>query len=309
MLKTIISILILLIIATATLPCMGETPVYIAKSEKLGPKQEDIISTFKSYLDLALGKGYSVSYLTVDQAADLRDEKAVVVTLGKSGLEAVAKGKGLSPVIGTFLSDASYEGAEINSSRPITAIFSNPNPKFQVALLKSFYGDAASFAVFTTSDNTRQEIALIQSAEKLNVPYVHIKEVATSSIRALFEDAKGKKAIILIDDDEVYKRVSLEKFLTYGYDINNMGIIGYSSRIVKSGALATTFSSEEDIARTLADFIKSFENSSILPPQDYSTYFSVEVNKYVARSLDLPERSESEIKKTVEDILSKGTEE
>lgn len=303
------SILMLLIIATATLPCMGETPVYIAKAEKLGPKQEEIIRTFKSYLDSALGQSYSVSYLTVDKAADLMDEKAVVVTLGKSGLEAVANGKGRAPVIATFLSDSSYEWVEIKSSRHVTAIFSNPNPAFQVALLKSFYGDAASFAFFTTSGKSRQEMLLRQAAERLNVPYIHIEEVETRSFRSQFEEAKGKKAIILIDDDDLYKRVSLEKFLTFGYDVNNMGIIGYSSRIVKSGGLATTYSSEEDIAKTLADFIKSLENSSILPERDYSTYFSVEINKYVARSLDLPERSESEVKKKVEEVLSKGAEE
>jgi ABC-type uncharacterized transport system substrate-binding protein len=287
---------------------MGETPVYIAKTETLGPKQSETLRSFKSYLEEALGPNNSVSYLTVDRAANLSDEKAVVVTLGKSGLEAVARGKGLAPVIATFLSDSSYESAELNSGRPITAIFSNPNPAFQVALLKSFYGDAASFAFFTTSDNTRQEILLLQAAERLAIPYINIKEVDTKSIRSQFEEIKGKKAIILIDDDDLYKRVSLEKFLTFGYDINNMGIIGYSSRIVKSGALATTFSSEEDIAKSVADFIRNYEKSSSLPEKDYSTYFSVEINKYVARSLDLPERSENEVKTKVKEILSKGAE-
>lgn len=308
MLNVVISIFVLMIISTASLPCMGQSSVFIAKTDNLGPKQEHILSTFKSYLGSALGQEYRISYLTVDKAAELKDDKSIVVTLGKSGLEAVVNGNGRAPIIATFISDTSFERVEIESSRPLTAIFSNPNPAFQVALLKSFYGDAGSFAFFSTSNNTIQETLLRKAAVSLNVPYLHIDVVGTRSIRSLFEEARGKKAIILIDDQNVYKRISLEKFLTFGYDINNMGIIAYSSRIVKSGALATTYSSEEDIAKTLADFIRSFEYSSILPEMNYSTYFSVEINKYVARSLDLPGSSEREVKKKVEDVLSKRAE-
>lgn len=303
MLKAFISTLMVLIIATVTLPCMGETSVFIAKSDGLGPKQEEIISTFKSYLVSALGQEYSVSYLTIEQAALLKDKGSIVVTLGKSGFEAVMSGPGESPVIGTFLSDISYGSIDIKTSRPATAIFSNPNPKFQVALLKSFYGDAASFAVFTVEQTTFQETALIDSARRMGVPFKHIEVYSTTSIKSQFDAIKDKKAIILLEDDDLYKHVSLEKFLTFGYDINNMGVIGYSSRIVKSGALATTFSSEQDIARTLAEYIDSFVSSAEMPPPNYSRYFSVEINKYVARSLDLPERSESEIKTAVEQIL------
>ncbi|HUP82311.1 MAG TPA: hypothetical protein VM260_27405, partial [Pirellula sp.] len=69
---------------------------------------------------------------------------------------------------------------------------------------------------------------------------------------------------------------------------SNRALIGFSDSMVKAGALATTYSSTEDIVAQLNEMLVEFDASGRLPDAQFPKYFSVIVNDSVARSLNIP---------------------
>ncbi|MCG7883680.1 MAG: hypothetical protein N0C91_13425 [Candidatus Thiodiazotropha endolucinida] len=117
------------------------------------------------------------------------------------------------------------------------------------------------------------------------------------------DELKGTRTLLLQKDKELFDSIPLDTLLVLAYDLNNLGIIGYSSGVVKNGALATTYTSLDDTVKSVADIIREFDSTGKIPVPDYSEYYSVVVNKYVVRSLDIYERDEDAVKKEVASLL------
>lgn len=277
--------------------------IYIVKDENLKKREADLVELFSTKLKNAV-TGHEVRKISGDEAGKLESTDDIVLALGESALTTVIKGQGSNAVVSIFVSRSSYdEILKLGVSRPISAIYSNPSPKRQVALIKSLLGDTASVGIIRTP-KTIEEVK--QAANTANQLGVRVKVADIDGLRnpkSFIDELKGTRTLLLQKDKGLFDSIPLDNLLVLAYDLNNLGIVGYSSGVVKNGALATTYASFENTVSSAAEIINSFFKTGKLLPAGYSKHYSVALNKYVARSLELLDKDEQSVQKDIGVLL------
>jgi len=121
-----------------------------------------------------------------------------------------------------------------------------------------------------------------------------------STIRQLKNETN---ALLMLPDPELFNRDTLKGVLLTTYR-NRIPVISYSPAHVKSGALASIYSSPEDIGRHLADLVKRYQKNRLasgLAPQ-FARYFSIATNDRVAHALGLSLPDQSEIRSFLKEV-------
>lgn len=98
---------------------------------------------------------------------------------------------------------------------------------------------------------------------------------------------EASDALLMIPDPIVASQSSARTILLTSYRYRRP-ILAYSHAYVEAGALAAVFSSPEDVAGDVADWLRTLSGNTIeLPPIQSPRRFSLEVNRQVARALGL----------------------
>ncbi|MCU7927955.1 MAG: hypothetical protein KZQ97_16145 [Candidatus Thiodiazotropha sp. (ex Dulcina madagascariensis)] len=281
--------------------------LFITKEEGLSAQQERLVASFGSRLSGQL-RDWSAKFVPPGDAGDLEGPDNIVVALGEDALSEVVKGKGSSPVVAVFINRSSYQEV-IKRTRPgsrVTAVYSDPSPKRQIALIKTLLGEGASAGVIQSSGVREDVNESVLAAKELGVRLRVVEIDRHKNPKSVIESLSGVRALLLQKDKEIFETIPLDTMLVLAYDINNLGIIGYSSGVVKNGALATTYTSLEDTVNSFAVLVRKIETSGDIPPPDFSEFYSVSVNKYVMRSLELHERDDDAVKSSIADLLKGG---
>ncbi len=282
-------------------PTLMATNLYIAREQPISASQEKLISKFSAELSAILPE-YSINTILPSKAGNLNGDNNIILSVGEEALSSIIEGNGNSPVIALFISQPTFNNQNVDDKR-ITAIYSDPPPEKQVALAKAIFGKSASIGLIRSKQTNETIDIALQTAKRLNVAAKVIDVTPEKTPKEIIDSLKTTKSIILIKDKEIFQKISLEKLLILGYDINNIGIIGYSSGLVKNGALATTYVSLSDTALSVSLLLRELRQSKYLPEPKHSRYFNVALNKYVMRSLGIIEISENEVKNRIDNIL------
>ena len=216
----------------------------------------------------------------------------IIVSLGSEALQQLSKYSDKTPIIAVFISRASFleQVKSFPKHRSITAVFSDPSIIKQLALIRALYGGKTRVGYFPDGDdsyvdkvmNYAQQIGL--SIDKLTYTYQTPRELL-----------KNIDVLLLENNKTLFQHISLDDLLYTTYDLNNTGIIGYSSGLVKSGAVATTYHSLDDILNTLGTSLRQFSEAGKLPQPTYPETYQLLSNHYVIRSLGLSKPSDEEI--------------
>lgn len=278
--------------------------IYITKEKGLEKQEERLVENFSRQL-LDNLRGRESTFLPAKAAGSLKGQGGIVVALGEGALKEVLRGDGNSPVIGVFISRSSYADvlSGVSSRRRVTAVYSDPSPKRQIALIRALLGEGASVGVIKSSSTDEEVKQAVITAKELGVRMQVADIQRFRNPKLAVDELKGTRTLLLQKDKELFDSIPLDTLLVLAYDLNNLGIIGYSSGVVKNGALATTYTSLDDTVKSVADVIREFDSTGKIPVPDYSEYYSVVVNKYVVRSLDIYERDEDAVKKEVASLL------
>jgi putative tryptophan/tyrosine transport system substrate-binding protein len=94
--------------------------------------------------------------------------------------------------------------------------------------------------------------------------------------------------LLVMPDAELFNRTTIPKMLLSSYH-SRRPVIAFSAALVKSGALAAVYTSPENLARHIAEVVLKLQSGGkfVLPPPQYPIYWSVSVNRQIARSLGL----------------------
>jgi ABC-type uncharacterized transport system substrate-binding protein len=109
---------------------------------------------------------------------------------------------------------------------------------------------------------------------------------AGDDINRLLNQIAQTDALLALPDSAVYSTENIRNILLSTYR-HKQGVIGFSSDMVKAGALATTYSEIEDIDAQVAEIASAYVAGGELAPPQFPRYFRTIVNEGVARSLDL----------------------
>ena len=110
-------------------------------------------------------------------------------------------------------------------------------------------------------------------------------------------------ALLMLPRQAIYNRDSLKGVLLTSYR-NRKPAISYSPAHVKSGALASIYSSPVDIGRHLAQLLnRKLENPArALPDYQYARFYSIATNRQIARALGIDLPAESDLRSALDGL-------
>ncbi|SRR5690554_73143 len=103
-------------------------------------------------------------------------------------------------------------------------------------------------------------------------------------------------------DDQIYNPRNIKHILLTAYRRNRI-LIGPSQAYVKAGSLASSYAPFTAMAKQAADYLEAFFETGSLPAPAYPDHYRVEVNKQVARSLNIPLPDRDWIAQTVDRFI------
>ena len=307
-LRSVLLRILLMISCLHSLPAKA-AEIYFAEPKSVGQQAKRIIASLE--LSTTSHLQHPIKSVSTEVAGNLSGQTNLVIALGPESLDKVLSGSGSAPVIAVFVSKTSFESIQAKhksrKNRSVSAIFSDPDPIKQVALIKALYGPSAS-AVLINSPAVQTYISGYQAAAeiigvKLNI--VNLRDIKSTSdfIRA----SRNAVSLLLLKDQDLMERVSLEKILILSYEINHQGVIGYSRGLVKNGGAATTYSSLDNIAHAIYLQTNQLQDSQSIDPPHYTTSFGVFLNKHVLRSLDIVNLDEDTVQNRIASMIKGGT--
>ena len=112
--------------------------------------------------------------------------------------------------------------------------------------------------------------------------------------------------LLSLPNPEVYNRQSLKGILLASYR-QNKPVISYSPAHVKSGALASIYSSPENIGNQLAELMNKIVNDNFFEPDAYyyASEYEVNINDRVAKSLGLKLTPKEKIIRQLKESIKK----
>lgn len=160
-----------------------------------------------------------------------------------------------------------------------TAVYAEPAPLDQLQLASLLYRRPVRVAAIVAQDAD---------------VFVHTLQGKAELVRAAPGDDIGEllgrigrsEALLALPDSAVYNPENVRSILLATYR-RKQAVIGFSSDMVKVGALATTYSDIEDINAQVAEVAAAFVASGELPAPQFPRYFRTTINEGVARSLDI----------------------
>ena len=220
----------------------------------------------------------------------------IIIAVGVQAMRTVASWEGIPPVLNVLVPKASYEkllaeSANSGNSRRRTqfsAIFIDPPPARQAKLIHQVLPGKRRISTLLGPDSSLLLAPLRLSFRQVGLELL-FEEVTQEQeiIPALARLMNASDAFLALPDSVVFTRETIRSVLLTAYRYQRP-LIGFSQAYVTSGALAATFSTPQQIARQTAELLKAMPPGHVtLSAPLYPEYFSVAVNRSVARALTL----------------------
>jgi hypothetical protein len=232
----------------------------------------------------------AAQHLSPAQLAPLRRPDAVYLAVGPAALRATLAAEVEGVTISLFSANWAYH--DIVETLPpsrrdrVTAIYADPAPVDQFRLVRAIYRKPVTVAVLLT-DKTHHLVPTLKDAAVASDVDITIETLGVNEpLNRALNRIAGAPVLLAMPDSTIYNNDTLRNILitTYRHD---RSVIGFSSSLVKAGALATTYSEIDDIAEQAQEVISEFVTSGRLPAAQFPKYFDVVVNDSVAHSLNL----------------------
>ncbi len=218
---------------------------------------------------------------------------SVIVAVGVQAMRAAATWESAPPVLNVLVPRASHEKllAEMGGAKrrgQISAIYLDQPPARQLNLIRQVLPGKRRVAALLGPDSSLL-LAPLRSAFQRSGLELAVDEIGAEPEigPALSRLMGGADVFLALPDSLIFTRDTARSVLMAAYR-HQRPLIGFSQAYVTAGALAATFSTPEQIARQSADLLIALPPGRVtLPAPGYPEYFSVAVNRSVARALGL----------------------
>lgn len=211
------------------------------------------------------------------------------ITIGPAALRGYLDRTQEGHILSAFTSSQAYRTIlETAPSRPIgiSAVYSEPAPDSLFQLISLLYKKPVKVAALL-SDKTGYYGPVLQRAASrtgldLTLDYVTKEEGVNPALNRLV----GIPVVIAVPDSNIYNVENTRNILMTTYR-RNQSLIGFSSALVKAGALASTSTNIPEINDQLVEILASFAATGKMPDPQFPKYFKVVINEDVAHSLNV----------------------
>ena len=286
----------LLIAAQALLfgsAALAEERIAVLLSESGGFHREFVDALQRTLDDHSIGGRSLIELTELPERVD--DPRlagvSVLVAVGVRAMRAAAERSDLPPTLNVLVPRASYERvlAESARRRPRTqfsVIYLDQPLSRQLALIRALFPGKPRVGVLLGPESSAF-LPRLRAEEARGGPGVVSEKVLSELeiIPALARVLREADLLLALPDSTVFTRDSARPILLTAYR-HRKPMLGFSQAYVNAGALAAVFSTPAQIARQTAEILdSSLARRSSLPVASHPRYFSVAVNRAVARGL------------------------
>ncbi len=230
---------------------------------------------------------------------------SLIIAVGVQAMRNAVAWEGVPAVLNVLVPRARHERllAENGNSRrrsQFSAIYLDQPPARQINLMRLVLPGKRRISVLLGPDSALLLAPLRAAVQRSGLELV-VEEVASEPeiIPALSRLMNASDAFLALPDSIVFTRDTVRSVLMSAFRYQRP-LIGFSAAYVTSGALAATFSTPEQIARQTAELLNNLPPGRVnLPAPRYPEYFSVTVNRSVARALHLDIPSDGSLLETL----------
>lgn len=275
-----------LLVAAAGLPSAGQAQ---AKAEIRAIASDDTLAT--RHVIEALRNRVAGIVAGIDlKALAQRKGAAIYVTVGPAALQAALASGLQSPVVSLFTSSQTFNqilgGIPAQGPRrEITAIYAEASPDSQLRLIAAMFQRRVSVGVLLTQATAHLEPTLVRVAREVNVELQARQATPGANIVRELNRVGSSDVLLALPDATLFSADNVRNILESTYR-RGQPVVGFSKGLVAAGALASAYSSVEDIVAQAEELVSDIESGK-LPEPRYPAYWRVAINDSVARSLNV----------------------
>jgi ABC-type uncharacterized transport system substrate-binding protein len=246
----------------------------------------------------------SASVLNHPDDLDADTQTDLIVAVGTSAVSAALQ-QNDAPVLSVMLPRSGFENllaqsrSKANRDR-VSAIYLDQPWSRQIDFWRAALPDRRRIGILHTSnewiDFTGLQHEIAQRRGTLVARAVH----ASDDLFTMLEDIMTvSDVLIAIPDNNIYSSSNIRNILLSSYR-RGIPLVGISQAYVNAGALCAIFSTPEELANQAREAVVSFSRSRKLPEPQFPDYYTISVNRQVARSMDIEVPSEATIRAQME---------
>jgi ABC-type uncharacterized transport system substrate-binding protein len=282
----------ILLVAMSWSGMLSAAPVNIAivLSDESAPYHETA-SSLRATLAQSSARTVVNSYSLSGRKNDfLKESPDLIVTVGVGAAQELAAQNLPIPVLAVLIPRQAFE--KIPRQRDykyFSAIFLDQPLARQMELIRLATPDRGRIGVVLGPDSqgAQKSLQAAASEAKLGLAVEKIS-AAEELLPALQRVLADSDVLLAVPDPLVFNKGTVQSLLLTTYRYQDP-VIGFSHAYVKAGALASVYTTPEQVGRQAGDVVLRVLGSRAtwLSAPEYPKYFSVSVNYQVARSLGL----------------------
>ncbi|KAA1174024.1 ABC transporter substrate-binding protein [Marinobacter salinexigens] len=226
-------------------------------------------------------------------------QDAPVIAIGPSAFTRVWQANRKIPILAMLVEKDLVQSYAERSPGQISAVLYDVPLLRQALTGKSILPQATKIALMATSSSAKLYDPLIEQLPDYGLEArLFLVDGNDDLIPTLVRALGYGDFLLAASDDLIYNPRTIKHILLTSYRRNRI-VIGPSQAYVKAGSLASSYAPFPVMANLAARFINTYFSDGKLPAPSYPESYKVEVNKQVARSLNIPLPDRDEIAETV----------
>ncbi|WP_262492518.1 ABC transporter substrate-binding protein [Marinobacter sp. AL4B] len=232
-----------------------------------------------------------------------------VITIGPKAFDRLYRVKRDAPILATLVELQFLEKYPHETSGKISAILYDVPILRQALTGKVILPHATKVAVLASPHNRSLYTSLLERLPEYGLEgQVFLVNKPEQLISTLIRALNYGDLLLGTPDPDIYHPRNIKHILLTAYRRNKI-LIGPSLAYVKAGSLASSYPTYSSMADKIAEFLTNYQENGEFPPASYPETFSVEVNRQVARSLNIPLNQPEHIANRIDELLLNPSEE
>lgn len=274
--------------------------VTVVQSENSGAYVEFSAALRESLLNT------NVVLTAVNSGQQLPQKSSLIITVGMKAANEVG-GSNATAVLNVMIPRSGHKKLlqdfpKRENSHHFSSIYLDQPIDRQLRLVVAAFPDRHSLGVlFAAPASEGIEELKLKSAEYGFSLYASEVSANISLFQEIQELLKHSDVFLSLPSPTIFNSSTLRNILVSTYQAG-VPMVGFSSSLVKAGAMCAVFSSPAQIANQASAAILSFGVTGILPAAQYPKFYDVVVNERVAQSMNITIQSAEELKASMDSL-------
>ena len=237
------------------------------------------------------------------QPPDEFNSAQLVVAVGARAAQIALRNAERVPVLCILIPRATFEaltaGMRATELRRVSAVFLDQPFNRQIELIRQIIPGANRVGVVVGTESSRDTDRLQQMLEvrgmRLTSERITRETELFPALQRVMTDAD---VFVALPDPRVLNSDTAQNVLLTSYRLRTP-VVGYSAAYVRAGALAAIYSTPAQVGTQAAELVRGYFRNTTLPAAQSPKYFSVSINRQVARSLSIDVDEESLVRERI----------